>query len=86
MKVNQIFIINYREFRSTFISDADAKNVMNNLYKDVEKTVNDPENPHVKTSYWPSYDDEGFAEFETVEVHFFHNKVNVKVKYITTAK
>lgn len=86
MQVNQVFIVNYREFRSTFEGDNDSKVVTNNLYKEVEKSLNDSENPHVKTSYWPNYDDEGFAEFEVVEAKFFHGKANLKVKFICTAK
>lgn len=86
MKVNQVFVNNYRAFRSTFTGDAEAKFVIDNLKKEIQNDLANEETAHIKTSYWPSYDDEGFAEFEVKEVRFFHGQANVKVEYITTAK
>jgi len=86
MEVKKVFITNYREFRSTFHDDVDAFYVMGNLQKEVEADLQCDENAHVKMSYAPSYDDEGFALFVVTRVRVYHHTVEVQVQYTGTAK
>lgn len=86
MKLKRVFINNYREFRSTFHEDVDAYYVMGNLQKDVAADLEQDENAHVQMSYAPSYDDDGFALFDVVQVKVSYNQVEVRVVYTGTAK